>query len=78
MRKLTLAAIAAGAMLCLGLPSANAAPQATNGLAKSLSQSSILTEPVRWNRRCRRWHRECRVRWGWGSRYRRCMIRRGC
>jgi hypothetical protein len=29
-------------------------------------------------RYCRRWHRECRYRWGYGWRYRRCMRRHGC
>jgi len=78
MRTLTLAAIAAGAMLCVGIPSASAAPPASAPLGKVLSQSSILTEPVQFRRYCRRWHRECRARWGWGWRYRRCMIRHGC
>jgi hypothetical protein len=29
-------------------------------------------------RYCRRWNRECRYRWGYGWRYRRCMRIRGC
>ncbi len=28
--------------------------------------------------RCRRWHRTCRARWGYGWRYRRCMRNHGC
>lgn len=78
MRKLTLAAAAAGAMLCMGLPAANAAPPAaTPALGKSLSGPN-LTEPVNYRRYCRRWNRECRARWGWGWRYQRCMARHGC
>jgi hypothetical protein len=77
MRTSTLAALAAGALLALGVPSANAAPPAPAPLSKVLSQSSV-TEPVQFRRYCRRWHRECRARWGWGWRFRRCMARRGC
>jgi hypothetical protein len=29
--------------------------------------------------RCHSWRRECAIRWGWGgSRFRRCLARRGC
>ncbi|WP_083567028.1 hypothetical protein [Hyphomicrobium sp. CS1GBMeth3] len=77
MRTLTLAALAAGAVLCFGAASASAAPPAATPMGKTLSQS-VLTEPVQYRRYCRRWSRECRVRWGWGWRYRRCMRRHGC
>jgi hypothetical protein len=36
-----------------------------------------LVEQVQF-RYCRRWHRECRYRWGHGWLYRRCMRRHGC
>ena len=67
MRTLTLAALATGAAICFG-----AAP-----MGKTLTQS-VVTEPVQYRRYCRRWNRECRARWGWGWRYRRCMRRHGC
>lgn len=77
MRNLTLAALATGAMLCTSLPSASAAPPATPLVGELLSQST-LTEPANYRRYCRRWYRECRVRWGWGWRFRRCLRRHGC
>lgn len=78
MQKLTLAALAAGAMLGFALPAAHAAPPASPAIGKSLAADGLM-EIVQYRRRhCRRWNRECRARWGWGPRYRRCMIRRGC
>ena len=78
MHKLTLAAIAAGVMLGFTIPTAHAAPPAAPAIGQSLATGGRL-EPVQyWRRHCRRWNRECRARWGWGPRYRRCMIRRGC
>ncbi len=74
MRNLTLAACAAGAVLCLGVPSSNATPIAPIG--KSLSVPGTV-ETVQYGY-CRRWARECRYRWGWGWRFRRCMVIHGC
>lgn len=77
MKKLTLAAVAAGAMLCFALPAAQAAPPASAPpIGKSLLGASGA-EPAQF-RRCRRWYRECRARWGWGWRFRRCMRRHRC
>ncbi len=75
MRSLTVAAIAASALLCLGASSPNAAP--ITPIGKALSSATSNVETVQF-RSCRRWYRECRIRWGWGPRFRRCMIRRGC
>lgn len=78
MRNLTLAVLAAGAMMCFALPSAHAAPPAGVPAGKSILGGSAV-EPVQSRRRhCRRWNRECRARWGWGWPYRRCMRLRGC
>jgi hypothetical protein len=76
MHKLTAAAFAAGAMICIGIPSSSAAPNAP-ALGKSLSQPSMV-ETVQVRRSCRFWYRECRARWGWGWRFRRCVVRHGC
>lgn len=76
MQKLTLAALAAGAMICVSVPS-HAAALSSSPAGKTLSGPSLI-ETVQYRRYCRRWHRECRARWGWGWRFRRCMRRHGC
>jgi hypothetical protein len=66
-------ALALGGAMLVAQPAAAApmtqVPQTLTGEA--------LVEQVQW-RYCRRWHRECRFRWGYGWRYRRCMRRHGC
>lgn len=53
-----------------------------SGVATSAPMSRLptvdsLVEKTHY-RYCRRWHSECRYRWGYGWRYRRCMARHGC
>lgn len=75
MRVMTLlAAGAVCAMISFGVPSTQAAP--ITPAAKSLAVE-LTVEHVQM-RYCRRWYRECRARWGWGWRFRRCMARHGC
>ena len=69
--------LAAG-LLALGVAFA---PQASTAAQLSLpgaatADRSIVQEAQ--YRRCTRWHRECRARWGGGRDYRRCMRRHGC
>lgn len=78
MKKLSLAAFAAGAILCFALPSAQAAPPVAPTIGKSLMGASGIEKVQAYRRSCRRWNRECRARWGWGWPYRRCMRLRGC
>jgi hypothetical protein len=62
-----------GGMLVTG-QSAAAAP--TLPVGQTLRGEGIVQQAQ--YRYCRRWHRECRYRWGYGWRYRRCMRRHGC
>jgi hypothetical protein len=73
-RSLVVASALAMGSLTLAHPAAAAGPAAP--LNQSLAGEAIV-EQVQW-RYCRRWHRECRYRWGYGWRYRRCMRRHGC
>jgi hypothetical protein len=76
-KSLLLAAFAAGSLLVL--PSAGHAASALpelNILSEIARDGSVVVDARRGY--CRRWHRECRYRWGWGWRYRRCMRRHGC
>lgn len=77
MRISILAAVAAGALICAGASSSSAAPASALPQVTASSQSTIA-EPAQFRSRCRRWSRECRIRWGWGPRFRRCMVRHGC
>lgn len=49
-----------------------------SGLTLSPLSTQSLTDNVGWRRHCWRWNFICRERWGWGWRYRRCMVRHGC
>jgi predicted transglutaminase-like cysteine proteinase len=69
--------VASAFLFAAPMPSASAAP-ASPAASPSLAGSQSVIEPVQFRRFCRRWHRECRARWGFGWRYRRCMIRHGC
>jgi len=61
-----------------------AAPQLS--AAASLAPAAGITgsdanavQHVHWRDSCRRWHRECAYRYGWGSRrYYRCLRFNGC
>lgn len=74
LRSMTMSALAVGAMICLGAATASAAPPMPAG--QSLSADTTV-EKVQMGR-CRAWFRECRARWGWGWRFRRCMARHAC
>lgn len=81
MRKLTVACTAAaGLLMATVATSSQAAPLSQPQLSQSLKsiESSSAVEQVRYGRYCRQWHWECRSRWGFGWRYRRCMARHGC
>jgi len=66
-------ALATGGVLVGGQPAAaGAMPPAHQTLG-----GEVHVEQVQY-RYCRRWNRECRSRWGYGWRYRRCMRRHGC
>lgn len=65
--------LALGGLAVLAQPAA-AAPM--SAVPQTLAGETQV-EKVQW-RYCRRWHRECRYRWGYGWRYRRCMRRHGC
>lgn len=76
MRKLTYACIAiTGLTMAAAIPSSQAAPLMQT--PKPVEMSTTV-EKVGHGRYCRMWHWECRERWGFGWRYRRCMARHGC
>jgi hypothetical protein len=67
----------AASVLLFTAPTSSAAPTSAS-VGQSLVGAQSATEPVQFRRHCRRWHRECRARWGFGWRFRRCMVRHGC
>jgi len=62
----------------LAIPAQAAPLSQTPGEAASGIRLESMIEQVQRRGYCRRWHRECRLRWGGGPRFRRCMIRNGC
>lgn len=76
LRGLIVAATLAIGSLAFGSIGASAAP-ASSGLSNGIAPQMSLIEKTQ-ARFCRRWHRECRARWGGGRDYRRCMRRHGC
>ncbi|MBN8910762.1 MAG: glycosyl hydrolase family 5 [Rhizobiales bacterium] len=75
---LTLSVVASAFLFAAPVSSASAAPASPSPGQSAAASQSVLVEPVQFRRHCRRWNRECRARWGFGWRYRRCMIRHGC
>lgn len=71
----TLAAgVAVGALIAFATPPANATP--ISPAAKNLvAGTAVQTVQMGY---CARWFRECRLRWGGGWRFRRCLVRHGC
>ncbi len=69
------------ATVALGLTAIGSAPTAQAAPLPTVTQPAQVqsaVEHVQYRRSCRRWHRECRARWGFGLRFQRCMARRGC
>ncbi|MGE0024151.1 MAG: glycosyl hydrolase family 5 [Hyphomicrobium sp.] len=65
------------AIIGFGVPSeTQAASVASSGTQTLVTGSAV--EQVAYGRYCRRWYRECRARWGFGWRFRRCLVRHGC
>ncbi len=66
------------AALTLLAATTNASAAPLNQTAQPNVASSSLLEPVGYRSYCGRWASECRARWGFSWRYRRCMAIRGC
>ncbi len=66
----------AAAIMAIGASGTNVANAAdTYKPAFKPAPAQSLVKPVRY---CAAWYRECRIRWGYGWRFRRCMAIRNC
>lgn len=78
MKKIMLAALfssALSATVVFSVPANAATVSVVDGNAALISTAPVLQVQYR---RCGFWYRECRIRWGFGPRFRRCLAIRGC
>ncbi len=72
---LLMAALLAGA--CLAPQVSYAAAGLPQSQSPSIAAGDSLVQQAHYGR-CRFWRHECRRRWGFGWRFRRCMVIHGC
>lgn len=71
------AAVTMASPLMLGEASAASTQVPQMQAAQSAAAAGAIVEKAGY-RHCARWNYRCHRRWGWGWKYRRCMVRHGC